>query len=543
MRFPQADHLAKNLAALDRVAPELAGRIRLPVGSGHTREDGGRVLYRLQRSWIPLTLERASCDRCVEAASGAPGFLLLGIGAGELVERFLACRRPLVAWEHDPWLLRLFLARHDVSAALVSGRLRLLLGTDLLDLREPHLAEVRHPVLGAVYANEIASRASDAARERAVLCDGGLFVEEVRRGLVGRGFATWTLDLLRLSHEELDRAMRRFAPSLVLAVNYVEGLAEFCRDHGARLVVWEVDACTTRPRTPACSTDHVRLFTYRRAQVGAWRAAGFTHVEHLPLAADPELRRPLERTQAERSRWHAPLAHVGSSMVENARACRERLLEHWAAWRGAGVRPADLAPVLAGLLAEQRRDFARFRVPELLEALAPGMRTAVLSEPGAEDPAVLAGEIAASEKRLNWAARLAMSGLAVWGDAGWRAVVPRGVDYRGPAGHREELTCIYDACPLHWDVGRIYQPDIVTMRVFDVLACGRPVLTEHNAELEELFDVGAEVESYRDPRELIAKVARLRADPARARELGRRGRAAIEERHSIEHRLAHLLAT
>ena len=99
--------------------------------------------------------------------------------------------------------------------------------------------------------------------------------------------------------------------------------------------------------------------------------------------------------------------------------------------------------VLEALLLAQRADFSTFLIPDLLDGTAPGFRAAVLAGPDAEDPALLIGEVAASEKRLSVAANLASSGLAVWGDDGWSAVGGRGLDYRGPAGHRVELTKIY----------------------------------------------------------------------------------------------------
>ena len=443
------------------------------------------------------------------------------------------------AWERDPWLLRLFLARRELVDELTSGRLRLVLGIDLLSQAGVPARTVAHPLLERVYAGELALFSRGVGARRATLCAGGLFVEQVRRALEARGLDLWTLEVERLAAEELARTMRRFRPELVVAINYTEGLAEFCHEHGAKLVVWEVDPATAPPRPVRAATDDTFLFTYRRANVAAFRSAGFVHVEHLPLAADPDVRCELELDPDEARRLAAPFALVGSSLVQNASACRARFLRTWRELHGG--RGEEAEELLRGVLAEQRADYTRFLVPELLEARAPGLRAAALAH-GAEDPALLAGEMAASEKRLSWAANLGRLGLSVWGDAGWRALEEHGVRYRGPAGHREELTRIYNACPLHWDVGRIYQPDIVTMRVFDVSACGRLVLAEHSPALEELFEVGVEVESYRGLNELRAKVVHYLEHPEEAERIARRGQAAVRTRHSIARRVEHMLS-
>ena len=73
----------------------------------------------------------------------------------------------------------------------------------------------------------------------------------------------------------------------------------------------------------------------------------------------------------------------------------------------------------------------------------------------------------------------------------------------------------------------MYQDDIVTMRVFDVLACGGFVLAERSSALAELFEIGAEVDCYASADELEAKVAHYLAHPDSARAIARRGREAV----------------
>ena len=534
------ERLARNLAALDRVDPELAERLRLPVEGGHVRVAGdGALELRLHRSWISLRWTGPDLDRGLSDAAGATNVLVLGLGGGEAALELLAVpSSPLVTvWERDPWLLRLFLARHDVAQAILDRRLSLSLGTDLLAHRGWRGARVVHPVLGRHYAGEIAWLDDEEVRPCAAVLSGGLFVEPVRRALAARGYALWTLEVTTQAEEESSRTLRRLRPELVLSINHVEGLAEFVRRHGAKLVVWEIDAATAPPCAAPRPNDHAFLFTHRRANVAEFRAAGYEHVAYLPLGADPESRSSIELDPGERERLSAPFAFVGSSLVENALACRKRFVAAVRAW-DAKATDAEGEALLESVLAGQRRDPTRFLVPELLDRAAPGYRC---DSATAEDPAMLAGEVAASEKRLSWAANLREAGLAVWGDAGWGLAARHGVDYRGPAGHAHELTRIYNACPLHWDVGRLYQSDIVTMRVFDVLACGRLVLAEHSPALEELFDVGVEVESYRDLAELRAKVARFQAHPDQAERIAARGRDAVRERHTIARRVETLL--
>lgn len=533
-----AARLDTNLAALERVDPGLAARVRLACESSrvHFQPDG--AWYRLYGTPFPLDFAGTALRIALERGAEARRALVLGFGLGEALPALIA--RPtldrVVGWERDPWHLRLTLMAHDLAQAIASGRLSLRLGADLLDESLAGAFVVEHPLLGKVYANEIRVARGPHSKRRAMLASGGLFVAALGRALERRGFGLWTLELRAVAREELAHALRRFRPSHVFAVNYVEGLCEFCREHGVKLVVWEIDASTAGPRPAATATDHAWIFVHRRANEESWRRAGYAQVEFLPLAADVEERTPLDRDANEA---HG-LSYVGSSMVENARACRERFLELFASWSPSRDARREGERVLEGVLAAQRADFGRFRVPELLESQAPSLQRFARMR-SSEDPAMLVGETSAAEKRLSWISSLGSQGVKVWGDPGWRVAERHGVLWMGPAKHGAELTRIYNSSLVNLDVGRIYQQDIVTMRVFDVLACGRLVLAEWSPALDELFHEG-EVASYRGIDELAAKARWFLAHPAEARELGKRGGDAVRARHTLDLRLAHMLA-
>jgi spore maturation protein CgeB len=111
----------------------------------------------------------------------------------------------------------------------------------------------------------------------------------------------------------------------------------------------------------------------------------------------------------------------------------------------------------------------------------------------------------------------------------------------GSAEHHEELSRIYSGACVHVDINRLYQPDIVPLRVFDVLACGGFLIAEHSQELENLFEIGMELETYRTQAELDEKVAHFIAHPDEAAAIAARGRAAVLERHTVRNRVRHML--
>lgn len=516
------ESLARNLRALAARDLELAQRLLLPAADGHLRFEAGTPLYRFHKGWLPLEPSAPTPP--------ADHVLWWGVGVGDGLAQALAARPELrvVAWDRDPWMLRQALVRHDWSEALASGRLVLRLGVDALDL--PDLPLVEHPVLAQVYGLERHLLGAPAG-PRVGLCVGKLFVDDLAAALRRRGHVVVPLDDQGWSAEELELAVRRSAPELIVRVNTTSGLTEFTHAQGLPLVVWEIDPATDRLRAPSTPTDHVHLFTYREANVAPYRELGFTRVTHLPLAAPIERRRPLTLDAATRDQYAAPVAFVGASQVDSAEELGARLDARYAAAHGEAALPGFRA-ACRDLLDLQARAGA-WVLPELFRARFPDFPA------GDEDPVQLLGERAAAERRLRAVERLADQGIQVWGDRGFEQA--RGVVYRGPARHGDELTAIYNAATVNVDVGRLYQRDIVTMRVFDVLACGGFLIAERSPALEELFEVGVEIEAWSTLHELEHKVRHYLAHPEAARAIAERGRAAVLERHSFDRRVDQLL--
>jgi spore maturation protein CgeB len=570
--------LQKNLAALAARDRALAERLCGPVDDSHVDagdSGGGHVRLRVHHSWLPLALSPAEIEtalRPLSVQAGGAGIadpiFIFGAGAGDLPDRALAVARQqrVTVWDRDPFLLRLALSRHDWSEPLASGRLVLALGCDLFAQLGPLAAArlVLHPLLSQVYRNERALLMA-APHRRALVCAGGLFVDDLADALRDDGYAVYTLDASRLAIEELTLTVQVTSPALVAAVNYTEGLAEFCESAGVPLLCWEVDPTLQRLSPVAPAPVHSRIFTYRRAHVADYVQAGFPNVEFLPLASNPKRRAPVELPAPEAQEFAVPVAFVGASLVDRVPSLRDDFVRAFLAFKAgvpAGVRPhpardddsADGIRLLDEVLARQRRDPSRWLIPGLLEQLAPGLREHG-KRPGAFDAEQIAGEIAAGEKRIALVGAVA-DGLRraggeddsgqpqvhVWGDAGWQSATTT-ARYRGVAGHFVELNKIYGSARINLDIGRLYQMDIVTMRVFDVLACGGFLLTERSAELCELFEPGQDLDVFTGADELLEKCRYYLDRPELAARIAAQGRATVLARHTVAERVARMLAT
>jgi spore maturation protein CgeB len=85
-------------------------------------------------------------------------------------------------------------------------------------------------------------------------------------------------------------------------------------------------------------------------------------------------------------------------------------------------------------------------------------------------------------------------------------------------------------------------PGIPTIRVFEALACGIPLICSPWEDAEHLFSPGEDYLVARDRAEMQRHIAGLLGDPKSARAMARRGRQTILNRHTCVHRVDELLA-
>ena len=84
-------------------------------------------------------------------------------------------------------------------------------------------------------------------------------------------------------------------------------------------------------------------------------------------------------------------------------------------------------------------------------------------------------------------------------------------------------------------------PGIPTIRVFEALACGIPLVCSPWDDAERLFTPGKDYLVARDGAEMTRHLKLLTSDPAAARELAARGRATVLARHTCGHRVDELM--
>jgi hypothetical protein len=127
---------------------------------------------------------------------------------------------------------------------------------------------------------------------------------------------------------------------------------------------------------------------------------------------------------------------------------------------------------------------------------------------------------------------------AIYG-TGWQGITDPALVVSDYASF-DELPVVYSSAEVvlndHWETMRRW--GFCSNRIFDVLATGTTIVSDHLPEITELFD--DLVPTWRDPDELRAIVEALRADPESAMARTQAARQRVLDHHTFEHRVVEL---
>ncbi|MDR1685420.1 MAG: glycosyltransferase [Desulfovibrio sp.] len=330
-------------------------------------------------------------------------------------------------------------------------------------------------------------------------------------------------------------------PVLLFSVNF-QGLGRLrrCLDLAARngsiIAVWFADNpwnILAGVRDKAWKS--LPLFVTDDSFVGPLTAAGASNVHHLPLAACPELFAP----DAGRDLTFpapadlAPFVFVGRSafpgrdaffagltlpddlekearaLLRNAGPVRPDLL--W--WQSAlGLSPASFWPGkkarLPALGAERANLFHRARCLAAAAEIGSAFGTmppGTTRDTSAESP----------EGKAPLPPAADTIGLDLFGDTGWRTILPPGARLRPPVDYYARLPGIYAAARFNICLTGLQLPHGLNQRHFDVWAAGGLLLSDATPGLELFPEELTRAVTFRTTRDMAMLAARLESGATR----------------------------
>ena len=321
--------------------------------------------------------------------------------------------------------------------------------------------------------------------------------------------------------QALVRALVGHKPDMVLSINHIGfdtdgGMGGLLDAAEVPLAVWYVDSpFLIHDGYFLAAPKMTSVFVWERAYISVLQRCGAQSVVYLPLACD--MTRFCAPREGPNPQAGTAVGFVGSSWQYNAQKWRKTLSAQ-------SIR--DAAPMTRAL----EKTPSAFM--ELLGTPRP-------NPDGRMSQLAYATFMATGTRRNQLLQRFAPDELTVVGDDGWHAILPQ-ARTRPQVIYGPDLAQVYREFAVNLNITSLQMPTACNQRVFDVPAAGGFVLSDHQADLDELFTPPARA-VFKDGDDMLDLARFYAARPALRADIAGRAKACIQARHTYEHRLTHML--
>ncbi len=323
----------------------------------------------------------------------------------------------------------------------------------------------------------------------------------------------------------LMEQLATFKPDFIFSVNQIgfdrEGkLAEILSFYEIPFVSWFVDnPLPILARSGKNASEFGVCLLWDKSYVEPLQKLGFKKVKYFPYAADSSIFFP-KPTKGEK---RFPLSFVGSSMESTIQGRLNELKEH-----------SYLLKIY-----EKLTDLAYSSERKRVETMA-----LIKDELGGRKfsaPALSSLEVAihsrwSQEKRVQTLLALEEFRPHIFGDNGWKKLLPETFNFHSPVNYRKELPDVYRSTEINLNISNVQLKSSVNQRLFDVCATGSFILTDGHKAVKEFLIPGETVETYQTLEELVQKTRYYLCHPKKREEIEKKGNGAILNNHTYVHR-------
>lgn len=458
--------------------------------------------------------------------------IILGIGSGTLVDLLLSqTEMPITVYEKHPGFFHLAFRSFDWSEHIHSGRLKFkdpfTLATD--STPESKFQVVQHPGLSAFY-RDLAPllNSTPTSAKLHVLMEGELLIDDWYDTLTEAGFRTYIYPHFWNPMPTISQDLAHPKVEHIWSINRIKGLSELAAQTKKTYTIYEIDPDLSDLETPPKTSCKTTVFSFRRKNVSHYVEKGW-NAQFLALGTPSRMKSTFSKDHA------CKVSFVGTSMLKNAIKLKSYLKNHIS---------TDLFAVFESFWQEQLARPDSFLSDIFLRKwLHEGGPNTLTVGTAQLSIAKIFYEWSGAVHRIGIISALAPFDIQVWGDMGWESIAAQnpGMIYRGSAGHRFEVPKIYSSTIINVDVTRSYQPDVATIRLFDVFACSSLAITNYCAD-EPIFN--SELLRFDFRKDIIELVDEILHWPEqRYRDYVNALENEINQRHRLSHRLAAMTKT
>lgn len=340
--------------------------------------------------------------------------------------------------------------------------------------------------------------------------------------------------------ELVSRRVEALHPVFVFSINFFPALAEVCHLYKVLYLCQTVDCPVTELFSASLMHNTNRIFLFDRAQYEYFRRFNPECLFHLPLASAVERFDKVTSaiTAGDREHYSSDISFVGSLYTEK-NPLRSLNLPDYVSGYINGIVDASLKIFGYNFM----EDALTNQVIHCIREASPSFFSLAdtITEP---DRYVAAHEYigiqAAETERIRTLNALAES-LSV--DLYTRSDTSplKGVHVHGGIQTLTEMPKVFHLSKINLNMTIRPIQTGLPLRIFDILGCGGFLMTNYQPELDELFEIGTDLEAYGSLEELIDKCSFYLSHEKERAQIAENGYRKVKECHTYQNRLMEML--
>lgn len=343
-----------------------------------------------------------------------------------------------------------------------------------------------------------------------------------------------------LALAEATKAMQESSFDYVVSCLFIPEISDLCERMSIDYISWTYDSPLVSLFHPSVYNSHNYIFIFDRAQYEHLSGRGIPHIYHLPLAANTSRVGALQITPEDEAAYSSDISFIGRLYEDNsyntiihffpehlALELKTYLMKHLCNWHTTKPWPETSSAV------------TQFIQDNLLQN-GPWNRW------GMED-SLYYGILILSRKLAE------MDRVTVLNTLAQQFAVDV---YTGSSPDHLVGVQLHHGVEYHTQSNKVFYlskinlnitlPSIETglpQRIFDIMGSGGFVLTNYQAELEEIFTIGEDLEVFHDLQELLDKTAYYLTHEKERLTIAMNGYQKVRDHHTYLHRIDDMIRT
>ena len=340
----------------------------------------------------------------------------------------------------------------------------------------------------------------------------------------------------------VKEAIEQHHPMFVFSINFFPAIADICQIYGVKYLCWTVDCPVPELYSKSVQHSTNRIFLFDKAQYEAIHPYNPAGVYYLPLAAATErFDKVVETiTQEDVKKYSSDISFVGSLYIEKnpLRNLASKLPEFTTGYIN-GVVEASLKvmgynfmeeTITDDLVKELKKTDSNFYAPKdsLINTDRFIAAHSYLGMQAAEKDRIRTLNTLAQYFNVDLYTRSDVSEL-------------KNVHVHGGVKTLTEMPKIFNISKINLNMTIKPIQTGLPLRIFDIMGCGGFCMTNYQAEIPEIFEIGVDLESYGSLEELADKCSYYLTHEDERRQIALNGYRKVKEYHGYVNRMVEMI--